>query len=133
MSQLLRQAFSDAAISTVSPSRIVVMCFERIDRDLAGCIEALGRADIAAANELSCHAQDIVTELLGALDQDAWEHAGTLAGLYTWALTTLVSANVKLDAAAVAEVRGVLAEIATGFSEASLTAAPADGPLSTQA
>jgi flagellar protein FliS len=116
-----RAKFADNAISTVSPARIVVLCFERIDRDLEECVAAIERQARSDAHHLCCHAQDIITELLGSLDQDAWEHASSLAGVYTWALSHLVRANIQQSAEMVREVQAVLAELREGFTLASLS------------
>ena len=63
-SNTLRQQFTDSALETASGPRIVVMCFDRLDRDLGEAITALGESDHYRAHTALCHAQDIVHELL---------------------------------------------------------------------
>lgn len=123
-----RAKFADNAITTVSPARIIVLCYERLDRDLEEAIAAIERQSRADAHDLCCHAQDIIAELLGSLDQTAWEHAGSLAGIYTWSLAHLMRANIQQNAEMVREVQAVLAELRTGFTQAALAVpSSADG------
>jgi len=117
-----RRKFSDNAITTVSPARIIVLCYERLDRDLEGAATAMERQVRSDAHELCCHAQDIIAELLGALDQDAWEHASSLAGIYTWSLAHLMRANIQQNPEMIREVQTVLAELRVGFTQAALEA-----------
>ena len=81
-SQALRARFTDGALSTASGPRVVVMAYDRLDRDLAGAIAALEMKDITTSHQLLVHAQDLVHELLFMLDLDVWEHASTLAAIY---------------------------------------------------
>jgi flagellar protein FliS len=119
-----RAKFSNNAVTTVSPARLIVLCFDRIDRDLDGAVAAMERNARTDAHELCCHAQDIVAELLGSLDQEAWEHATSLAGIYAWALSHLVQANIQQEPAMVREVQSVLADLRDGFASAALEAPP---------
>ena len=68
-SQSLRNRFSNDGLETASPARIVVMAYDRIDRDLAGAIVALEARDVQRSHDLLCHAQDLVHELHNMLDQ----------------------------------------------------------------
>ncbi len=118
-----RAKFTNNAVTTVSPARLVVLCYDRLDRDLEEAAAAIERGARGDSHELCCHAQDIIAELLGSLDQDAWEHAGSLAGIYVWALSHLVKANIQQDAAMVREVQVVLADLREAFTNAALSPA----------
>jgi flagellar protein FliS len=124
----LRGRFTHEALTTASAPRIVVMCFERADRDLAMAIEALERGDAPSAHDLLCHAQDIVHELLCMLDLDAWEHAPRLAAIYRFVLELLTRANIGKRVGPAGEAKRLLAELGGAFREAFSTtpsAAPA--------
>jgi flagellar protein FliS len=120
MSSAFRARFTDASINTVTPARIIVMCFERIDRDLEMTEAAMHDGNRQLAHELCCHSQEIINELLGSIDQAAWEHSKNLAALYSWALTQLAAANMRQQPDVIAEVRAVLAELREAFSHAAL-------------
>ena len=117
-SNTLRQQFTDSALETASGPRIVVMCFDRLDRDLGEAIAALGESDFYRAHIALCHAQDIVHELLLMLDRGAWEHAGALAAIYEYVLRQLAAANISKSAALAAEARHLLAQLGDSFRTA---------------
>lgn len=117
-SQALRARFTDGALSTASGPRVVVMAYDRLDRDLAGAIAAIEAKDIFTSHELLVHAQDIVHELLCMLDLDAWEHASTLAAIYGYVGELLTRANVTKTAGPVAEAKRLLGELGGAFRQA---------------
>lgn len=114
----LRGRFTQEGLTTASGPRIVVMCFDRLDRDLGEAIAALAANDHARAHDRLCHAQEIVHELLCMLDLDAWEHAPRLAAIYRYVMELLTRSNVKKSAGEAIEARGFLAELAEAFREA---------------
>jgi flagellar secretion chaperone FliS len=116
----LRGRFTEESISTASGPRIIVMCFDRIDRDLSASIDAIERHDLSAAHESLCHAQEIVQELLYMLDLDSWEHAGRLAAIYMYVDALLTRANVAKSVTEAAEARRLMAELGDGFRGAAI-------------
>jgi flagellar protein FliS len=127
--QALRDRFTDGGLATTPGPKIVVMCYDRLDRDLAGAIDAIDAHDIERAHELLVHAQDIVHELLMSLDLDAWQHAASLGAIYRYVIELLTRANVKKSVAEVREARRHLAELGEAFRQAAngapATATPA--------
>jgi flagellar secretion chaperone FliS len=119
----LRDRFTDGGLATTPGPKIVVMCYDRLDRDLAGAIEAIESRQVERAHELLVHAQDLLNELLVNLDLDAWQHAGSLAAIYRYALELLTKANVAKDAAPAREARRHLAELGDAFRQAAVTVA----------
>lgn len=117
-SQLLRARFTEGALSTASGPRVVVMAYDRLDRDLAGALAAIEAKDVPTAHELLVHAQDIVHELLCMLDLDAWEHAASLAAIYQYVGELLTRANVTKTAKDAIEARRLLAELGDAFRQA---------------
>lgn len=117
-SQVLRARFTDGALSTASGPRVVVMAYDRLDRDLAGAIAAIEVKDVPAAHDLLVHAQDIVHELQCMLDLDAWEHAATLSAIYGYVGELLTRSNVTKAAAPAIEARRLLAELGDAFRQA---------------
>lgn len=117
-SQALRARFTEGALSTASGPRVVVMAYDRLDRDLAGAISAIEAKDISTSHELLVHAQDIVHELLCMLDLDAWEHAATLASIYRYVIDLLTRANVTKTAKDAIEAKRLLRELGDAFRQA---------------
>lgn len=126
--QSLRNRFSSDALETASPAKIVVMAFDRLDRDLAGALVAIESKQIERSHELLVHAQDLVNELRCMLDLDAWEHAPKLASIYEYVGDLLVRANMRKSQAEVQEARTLLADIGDAFRQAAVAPSPAPAP-----
>jgi flagellar biosynthetic protein FliS len=122
-SQTLRQQFTDSALQTASGPRVVVMCYERLDRDLGEAIEAINAKELYRAHVALCHAQDLVHELLFMLDRTVWEHAGTLAAIYEFVARQLAAANMAKSVSLAAEARHLLAQLGEAFREAAVSLA----------
>jgi len=118
--QSLRGRFTQEGLTTASGPRIVVMCFDRLDRDLGEAVAALAERDMARSHELLCHAQDIVHELQCMLDVNAWEHAKGLSAIYQYVTDLLMRANIAKQPAGVIESRRLLAELGDAFRQAAL-------------
>ena len=124
----LRERYAAGSLQTASPSKIVTMCFDRLDRDVAVALEAIEVSDHYGCNAALGHAQDLVAELAGMLDLEAWEHAGALVAVYDYLLRLLAVANTLKDAALVREAQRIVAELGDGFRRAAdLPTAPVAG------
>ena len=115
-----RGRFTEDGLSTASGPKIVLMCFDRLDRDIGEALGALETKDFGRANEAFCHAQDIVNELLYMLDLGAWEHAASLAAVYRYTVQLLTRANVSKRPDDAIDARLLLAEIGDAFRQASI-------------
>jgi len=113
-----RDRFATGSVETVSGPRIVIMCFDRLDRDLAAAHAAIERGDHFETNLALGHAQDLLGEMAAMLDVDAWEHAPALLSVYDYLLRLLAVANVAKHAGRVAEAQQLVAEIGEGFRAA---------------
>lgn len=118
-----RSRFSATNVESASGPRLIVMCFDRLDRDLAGALRAMDTGDHYETNLALGHAQDLLGEMAMMLDTDAWQHAGSLLAIYDYLLRLLAVANVKKDPALVQEAARHVAEIGEAFRTAERTAA----------
>ncbi|MEX0846611.1 MAG: flagellar export chaperone FliS [Ilumatobacteraceae bacterium] len=123
-----RERFADGGLSTASGPKIIVMCYERLDRDITGAIDAIEHRQIERAHDLLLHAQDILLELRCMLDFEAWEHSGSLSSIYRFASDLLVTANVRKSAREAEQARSLLAELAAAFKQAAASA-PVQAPV----
>jgi flagellar biosynthetic protein FliS len=128
-----KQRFSTSNLDGASGPRIIVMCFDRLDRDLGTAIAAIERADHYETNISLGHAQDLLTEMALMLDTGAWEHAGSLMAIYDYLLRLLAVANAKKDTALVREAMRHVTEIGAAFREAERTLNAAPTPTPTEA
>jgi flagellar protein FliS len=122
-----RERFADHSVTTASPSRVVVMCFERIERDLQGAATALQIQDLAEASQLIGHAQDIISHLLDGIEASDWEYAGELSSIYSWCYGELLSAIAYKSIQKVNRVREMLANLGGAFTQAAAAVAPQTG------
>ena len=131
----LRSRFTDGSIETASSERVIVMCFDRLDRDLDNALTSIAAEDHDTTNSKLCHAQDLIAELVAMLDVDVWEHATALLSVYDYLLRRLAQANVLKDAAAVREARHLISEIGSAFRAAAetISATPATQVTPTEA
>jgi flagellar protein FliS len=113
----VRNAYSSDTVVT-TPERLITMLYDRLCRDLVSAEAAIERKDRTVAHEVLVHAQEIVFELLSALDVDAWEGAPALSNLYTWLLRQLVEANTDQDAAKVQHCRTLVEPLAEAWHQA---------------
>lgn len=123
-----RDRFSAGNLEGLSGPRIVVLCFDRLERDLATAVDAIERQDHYDANKALGHAQDLIGELAAMLDTAAWEHAGSLLAIYDYLLRLLAVANMKKDAAKVQEALRHIGEIAQAFRVAERDAIASTAP-----
>ena len=118
-----REKFADVSSTTLTPARIVVMCFERIDRDLRMAESAISRGAGSDAHQYVAHAQEIISHLLEGIVVSDWEGAEKLSLIYTWSFGELLSASVRLDPARISTVRTLLDTIGGAFTQAAAAVA----------
>jgi flagellar protein FliS len=121
----MRNRYLEDSINTASPAKLLVMLYDRLVLDLQQGELAIQAGDRDTASDKINHAQEIILELRTTLDVDVWEGAAGLAALYSWLLTELIQANIKLDAAKVAACRGIVEPLRDAWREAAVAAASA--------
>jgi len=106
------------AILTAPPVKIVSLLYGAAIRSVSRAESALGDRRFDAAARNIGRAQEIVGELLGALDMEAGgEIARNLQRLYTFALEGMMDANIKREVARLVQVRRVLTTLSEGWDE----------------
>lgn len=99
-------AYRAQAVETASPVQLVMMLYDGALGAIAVAERALGSPkDMELAHRELMRAQDIVTELLLALDHEqGGDIAAGLGAVYDYCLYRLTSANLAKDPAPLAEV-----------------------------
>jgi flagellar protein FliS len=112
-----RQAYTEAAVLTATPERLVVMLYEGAISFLTRTAAAL-RADQPAAATLNLRrAVAIIDELNLSLDMSRGELPERLRSLYLFHKRHLVEAGVARDPEAVDRVAGLLRELSEAFAQ----------------
>jgi flagellar secretion chaperone FliS len=110
--------YADDSVATASPTRLLVMLYDRLVLDLNRGEQAQRAGDRGAAATNLGHAQEIVAELLSSLDQSAWDGGPRLASVYTWLLKELSGAIVTHDADRTAACRACVEPLRDAWAEA---------------
>jgi flagellin-specific chaperone FliS len=113
-----RSAFSDGDLATASPARVLVKCFDRLDADLDRALISIEGQRHEATNAMLGHAQDLLGEMVGMLDVDAWEHVDALLAVYDYVLRLIAVGNMEKHAGPIREARHLLGEIGEAFRAA---------------
>lgn len=113
-----RSRYLADAIATASPARLLTMLFDRLMLDLTRASSALEEGDRAAAAPFVGHAEEIVGELIGTLDLETFDGAGSLMSIYSYVLRELFEAGATGDVARVTACRTLLEPLALAWHEA---------------
>ncbi|MGZ4598648.1 MAG: flagellar export chaperone FliS [Oryzihumus sp.] len=119
-----RARYAQESVGTASPARLVTMLYDRLVRDLGAAELALAVPDLESAHHQLIHAQDIVRELAAGLDLSLWPEGEGLASLYDWLVKRLTEANLRKDAAVVAECRGIVEPLREAWHDAAAAQVP---------
>lgn len=115
-----RQMGVETALTDATPHKLILMLFEGADEHLRKAAAAMGRGDHAAKGEAITRVIRILDEgLRSCLDDRAGEIAENLRALYTYMVERLLIASARNDAGIVAEVQGLLDQVASAWREIS--------------
>lgn len=110
------EAYQQAAVTTQSKGRLIVMLYDGAIKFLKLAIKELEAGNYAAKGQYINRAQDIVNELNAVLDMEAGgEIASNLRSLYMFINRRLSQANAKRDPQMVQEVITLLNELNQGW------------------
>lgn len=119
------QYLADSVLSA-PPARLLTMLYDRLLLDLGRAEAAQQSANWPVASENLLHGQAIIAELISSLKTDAWDGADGLLGLYNYAFTALVNANIQRNPVLTREAIDLLEPLRQAWHEAA-AAVPA-GP-----
>ncbi len=111
------QQYKMVTIQTASPGKLVLLMYEGALVALDAAKKSLleGREEAAHASILK--AQDIISELLIALDSRGGKVAECLGALYEFMKSTLVEANIQKDVKKVEVVASLLQGLHSAWAE----------------
>ena len=113
-----RSQYTNNAILSASPVRLLTMLYDRLllDLDRASLAHAEQNWSVASSNLL--HAQAIVAELISSLKVELWDGGEGLLALYSYCRNLLVLANVRRDGASIRESIELLSPLRDAWHEA---------------
>lgn len=105
-------AYQAQAVETAGPAQLVLMLYDAAIGAIARAETALQNGELEGAHVALTKAQDIITELLLALDyEQGGVIAPALAALYEYCLARLTEANVAKDPSPLPEVKDSLSSL----------------------
>ena len=111
-------AYQQNSVDTASPARLIVMLYEGVVTALDKAAVALTTpVDVELAHKELTRCQDIVLELMQALNHDAGEMAVRLATIYEYCHHQLVRANAAKDFDHAQPVRDIFADLRDAWTE----------------
>ena len=113
-----RNQYLEDSVLSAPPARLLTMLYDRLLLDLGRAETAQQGANWPVASENLLHAQAIIAELVSSLKTDSWDGADGLIGLYNYAFTALVNANIQRDPALTREAIGLLEPLRQAWHEA---------------
>lgn len=106
------KAYQDAAVTTQSRGRLIVLLYEGAIKFLKLAIKEMEANNYEAKGRYINKAQDIINELNAVLDMDAGGAiASNLRKLYVFMNRRLCEANIKRDSQMIREVIGLMEEM----------------------
>ncbi|MCX7623090.1 MAG: flagellar export chaperone FliS [Thermomicrobium sp.] len=111
------QRYRQVTVETASVAELMVLLYRRAVQVLGEAEGAIRGRDVPRAHARLVYAQEIVAELMASVNLEAGELAHQLWAIYDYAQRRLVEANVRKDAAIVAEVRELLAGLLEAWEQ----------------
>ena len=111
-------AYRQTNVLTADPKKLVIMCYEGAISNLKIARESYLSGEYEAKAKAIQKAQDIVNELMCALDfEKGGQIARNLEALYNYMTRRILDADAKRDIKAVEEVVGMLEELKGAWEE----------------
>lgn len=110
-------AYKQTQVTTASGGRLIIMLYDAAINHLNGSLESLEARAYEDVHNRLIKVQDILTELMSALDMQ-YEISQSLYALYDYCIQRLVTANVSKDAEPVKEVLRLLSELRDAWQQA---------------
>jgi len=109
-------AYKQSNVITADPKRLVILCYDRVISNLKLAQESYVSKDYETKAKCVQKAQDIICELMNALD---FEHGGEVAknlfSLYNFLNRHILEADLKMDIKAISEDIKMLEELKSAW------------------
>ncbi|QHT64173.1 flagellar export chaperone FliS [Paenibacillus lycopersici] len=118
------QKYQQLSVQTASPAQLLLMLYDGAIRFVKQGVDAIEQGHVEKANISLIKAQNIVHELMAALDFQ-YSISNDLVKVYEYMLHQLIQANVKKDTAPALEVLSFLVDLKDSWMQASKPASAA--------
>lgn len=111
------QAYKKTQVTTASQGDLIIMLFDGAIKFATQAKAMIDERDLAGANDRLLRAQDIVSELMSALNLDVGELAVNLYQLYEFTNELLIQANLKKDPVHIEQALDLLTQLRDTWRE----------------
>jgi flagellar protein FliS len=118
-----QRAYTESAVMTAPPERLVVMLYDGAIRFLSQGAAALSQNDIPRARERVRRAEAIIDELNWSLDMNQGEVSERLRGIYLFCKRHLIEATLQKDPQRIETVQRLLGELRESWEQIAATTA----------
>ncbi|NLJ34593.1 MAG: flagellar export chaperone FliS [Firmicutes bacterium] len=105
------QQYRQTQVETAGPGQLILMLYNGGIRFCSQAMGAIERGQLEEAHKALVRSQQIVDELMAALDLETGELAQNLMRLYEYMNQCLLQANMKKDLKTLAQVRDMFTEL----------------------
>ena len=110
-----QKQYSQVQIQTANKGKLIVMLYQAAIKFMKKALLAIDKNDMEAKGNALIKAQDIILELLYALDQEMLDSGNELAvnlqRLYLYSYSRLVQANIHLDHKVIEEIIAIMTNL----------------------
>ncbi len=125
------EAYQRIKLETASKPQLLLALYDSVLRFLGRAQAAVAKRDVEKAHHDLVRSQEIITELMSTLDPDYGEIPQQLLELYIYLYGALTEANLRKDAAKIAEAEAILRQLRDGWrvavAQCNAEAAQSDG------
>ncbi len=108
--------YRETQIKTASKGKLIVLLYDGLIRFLDRALESIPEKRYDEVNTNILKAQDIISELIIALNMNVGELSEKLLSIYSFFNVKLIEANVNKDPAPITFVRNMAAELRESWS-----------------
>jgi flagellar protein FliS len=113
-----RSRYLADAVATATPAKRIVLLYDRLWLDIQRGKAAQESSAPLDGRDPLLHAQQIVAELLGSLNTEAWPGAHDLASLYSYLLRELIEAVVSPHLGRLEAAGKIVCDLRSSWQEA---------------
>jgi|Deesub1362B_J571_1020462.scaffolds.fasta_scaffold02236_4 flagellar protein FliS len=111
-------AYQRTQVETTNPVKLVLMLYERLEKELEQAKEKLRQGDMLGKGKSLLLCQDIVLALHDSLDLNVGEIAKNLQSLYLFMFREINEINLKKDEKRLGKLIDVVRTLRSGWEEA---------------
>ena len=110
-------SYRETQIKTASRGKLIVLLYDGLVKFLDIALENIPKKRYDIVNKNIIKAQDIISELIIALNMEAGDVSGKLLSIYTFFNKKLIEANVQKDPEGIKFVRNMMCELREAWGE----------------